>query len=87
MVSVTSASRNITSASSFHSRYQRRSSMYTRGLMLWNFAELADAVPIGKTFCDVSVNTCQICIGFEADKPENSKKRAHLIGLSDKDLT
>ena len=28
------------------SRYQSRSSMYARGLIPWNFAELAKAVPI-----------------------------------------
>ena len=46
MVSVTSASRYITSASRYHPRYQSRSSMYTRGLIPRNFAELAEAVPI-----------------------------------------
>ena len=44
--SVTSASRYITSASRYHPRYQSRSSMYIRGLIPWNFAELAEAVPI-----------------------------------------
>ena len=47
MVSVTSASRYITSASRYHPRYQSRSSMYIRGLIPRNFAELAEAVPIG----------------------------------------
>ena len=46
MVSVTSASRYITSASCYHLRYQSRSSMYIRGLIPRNFAELAEAVPI-----------------------------------------
>ena len=46
MVSVTSASSYITSASCYHPRYQSRSSMYIRGLILRNFAELAEAVPI-----------------------------------------
>ena len=46
MVSVTSASRYITSASRYHPRYQSRSSMYIRGLITRNFAELAEAVPI-----------------------------------------
>ena len=45
--SVTSASRYITSASRFHPHYQRRSSMYIRGMIPWNFAELAAVVPIG----------------------------------------
>ena len=40
------ASRYITSASRYHPRYQSRSSMYIRGLIPWNFAELAEAVPI-----------------------------------------
>ena len=46
MVSVTSASRNITSASCYHPRYHSRSSMYIRGLIPRNFDELAEAVPI-----------------------------------------
>ena len=51
MVSVTSTSRYITSASRYHPRYQSRSSMYIRGLIPQNFAELAEAVPID---CDSS---------------------------------
>ena len=47
MVSVTSASLYKTSASRYHPRYQSRSSMYIRGLIPRNFAELAEAVPIG----------------------------------------
>ena len=39
MVSATSASR-------YHPRYQSRSSMYIRGLIPRNFAELAEVVPI-----------------------------------------
>ena len=46
MVSVASASRYITSASRYYPRYQRRSSMYIRGLIPRNFAKLAEAVPI-----------------------------------------
>ena len=46
MVSLTSASRYITSASCYHLRYQSRSSMYIRGLVPRNFAKLAEAVPI-----------------------------------------
>ena len=46
MVSVTSASHYITSASRYHSRYQSRSTMYIRGLIPRNFAESAEAVPI-----------------------------------------
>ena len=46
MVSVTSASRYITSASRYHPRYQSRSLMYIRGLIPQNFAELAEAAPI-----------------------------------------
>ena len=49
IVYVTSASRFITSASRYHPRCQSRSSMYIRGLIPRNFAELADAVPIDKT--------------------------------------
>ena len=50
MVSVTSASRYVTSASRYHPRYQRRSSMYIRGLIPRNFAELAGAVPIASSY-------------------------------------
>ena len=46
MVSATSASRYITSASRYHPRYQSRSSMNFRGLSPRNIAELAEAVPI-----------------------------------------
>ena len=46
MVSVTSASRYITSASRYQPRYHSRSSMYIRGLIPRNFAELAEAVTI-----------------------------------------
>ena len=46
MVSVTSASRNITSASRYHPRYQSRPSMYIRGLIPRNSAKLAESVPI-----------------------------------------
>ena len=50
MVSVTSASCYITSASRYHPRYQSRSSMYIRGLISRNFVELAEAVRlIGRT--------------------------------------
>ena len=49
MVSVTSASRYITSASRYHSRYKSRSSMYILVLIPRNFAELAEAVPIDHT--------------------------------------
>ena len=45
MVSVTSASRYITSTSRYHPRYQSRSSMYIRGLIPRNFAEMAEVVP------------------------------------------
>ena len=46
MVSVTSASYYIMSASSYHPLIQSRSSMYIRGLIPRNFAELAEEVPI-----------------------------------------
>ena len=49
MVSVTSASRYITPASRYQSRYQSRSSMYISGLIPRNFAEFAETVPIGTT--------------------------------------
>ena len=37
---------SVTSASRYHPRYQSRSSMYINGLIPWNFAELAEVVPI-----------------------------------------
>ena len=46
MVSVTLALRYITPATRYHPRYQSRSSMYIRGLIPWNFAELDETVPI-----------------------------------------
>ena len=46
MVSVTSASRYITSTSRYDPRYQKRFSMYICGLIPRNFAKLAEAVPI-----------------------------------------
>ena len=45
MVSVTTASHYITPASRYHQRYHSRSSMYIRGLIPRNLAELAEAVP------------------------------------------
>ena len=45
-VSVTSASNYITSVLCYHPCYQRRSSMYIRGLIPRNFAELDEVVPI-----------------------------------------
>ena len=47
MVSVTSASCYTTSASRYHPRYQSRSSVYIRGLIPRNFAELDEADRIG----------------------------------------
>ena len=47
MISVTSASRYITSASRYHLRYQSRCLVYIRGLIPRNFAEFAEAVPVG----------------------------------------
>ena len=46
MVFVTSASHYLMPASRHHPRYQSKSSMYIRGLIPRNFAELAEAVPI-----------------------------------------
>ena len=46
MISVMSASRNVTSESRYRQLYQSRSSMYIRGLIPRNFAESAEAVPI-----------------------------------------
>ena len=56
MISVTSASRYITSASRYHPRYESISSMYIRGLISWNFAELAEAATIDIKFPDKNVN-------------------------------
>ena len=64
MVSVTSASR-------YHPRYQSRSSMYIRGLIPRNFAELAEAVPIeSNSFstngdCLINIDLCT-CV-FQKD--------------------
>ena len=53
MVSLTSAPRYIATASRYHPRYQSRSSMYIRGLIQRNFAELTEAVPIALE-CDIT---------------------------------
>ena len=52
MFSVASASRYIKSSSRYYPRYQSRSSIYIRGLIPRNFAELAEAVPLGKAYAD-----------------------------------
>ena len=75
MVSLTSASRYITSASCYHPRYQSRSSMYIRGLIPRNYAELAKAVPIAASAYAKSKNTvlasvligCGIAVARYAD--------------------
>ena len=59
MVSVTSASHYITSASCYHLRFQSRSSMYIYGLIPWNFVELTEAVPIA-----ITVYTGPLCRHF-----------------------
>ena len=46
MVSVTSASRCIMSASRYHPRYQSKSAMYIHGLIPRNFTEFAEVVSI-----------------------------------------
>ena len=46
MVSATSESRYITTASRYHPHYQSRSSMYIRGLIPLHFSELSKTVPI-----------------------------------------
>ena len=57
MVYVTSALRNITSASRYYPRYHSRSSMYIRGLIPRNFTEFAEVVPIAFNKCsDLGVN-------------------------------
>ena len=55
MVSVTSASRYITSASRYHQLYQSRSSKYIRGLIQWNFAGWSEAVPIDMYACKITL--------------------------------
>ena len=54
MVSVTSVSGYITSASHYHRRYHSRSLMNIRGLIPPNFSELAEAVPIAHLGCKLS---------------------------------
>ena len=43
-------------------------------------------VDLSKTFFDISVNTGQISMGFEADIPEKRQKNAQSIRLLEKDL-
>ena len=47
---------------------------------------LKKKVDSGKTFFDINVNTCQICMGFEADTPEKRQQHAHRMQLSHQDL-
>ena len=54
---MTSAARYIKSASCYNQRYQRRSSMYIRGLIQRNFAELAEEVPIDYRY-DIDIAYC-----------------------------
>ena len=62
MVSVTSASR-------YHPHYQSRSSMYIRGLIQLNFAELAEAVPIATTCVNVYLRMNRLYMDFYAFEP------------------
>ena len=39
-----------------------------------------------QAFFDISVNTGQICMGFEADTPKKWQQQAHCMRLSDKNL-
>ena len=69
MVSVTSASGNITSASRYHPRFQSRTSLYIRGLIPRNFAELAEAVPIGELQIYIQVLIALQVVKALADLP------------------
>ena len=62
MVSVMSASRYITPASRYHQRYQSRSSMYIRGLIPRNFAELTEAVQSENLMCSSFIVVCWLII-------------------------
>ena len=68
MAYVTSALRYVASASRYHSRYQSRSSMYIRGLIPQNFADLAEAVPI-IAGCLVELLQCQYYHKFQEPMP------------------
>ena len=65
-----SALRYITSASRYHPRYQSISSMYIRGLILRNFAELAEAFPIAAV-----VVPCEVGGNFPIHKNETCFKK------------
>ena len=75
MVSVTSASRNVTSAS----HYQTGSSMYIQGLIPQNSTALAEAVPIVIILCNLRIRELHFvyCITMH---PEYVKlvKKAHV---------
>ena len=47
---------------------------------------LSQSLNSSETFFDISVNTDQIGMGFEADTREKLKQLVHLLHLSDKDL-
>ena len=45
---------------------------------------IAKSFDSGKTFFDISINSGHICMGFEADTPEQWQHQAHRMRLSDK---
>ena len=78
MASATSSSNYITSASCDHPRYQSRSSMYIRGVIPRNFAELAEVVPIDaistKVLCADSSTAPVYYLHFMSMKVRNRAK-------------
>ena len=81
-ISVTPASRYIPSASRYHPRYQRRSSMYIRGLMPRNFTEIAEAILIG--FLTICQSTYWRVSSLQRVNPEQVLT-LELWGLYDRD--
>ena len=86
MVSLTPASRYITSASLYHPRYQSRSSMYIRrGLILQDFAKLAEVVPIAGikvlwNDCLISAIFIPLIHMFRITKFQLYTRVSHLLG-------
>ena len=66
---------------------RRRTYVTSRDFNKWVHGIFIEIVcDSGKTLFDISVNTGQICMKFEADTPQKLLKYAHLIKFPDKNL-
>ena len=79
-----------TSASRYHPRYQSRSSMYIRDLIPQNFAESAEAVPIGAVRClnygpNLYPGPYSVCTSRESSD-ETARMRIETVLLSTQNM-